>query len=943
MTRSRRPTPFFAVALVAAVAASARAETFKESFDGDATSWRAEYDRKVVRPFDHRRQQHLLKEGKGAEVFKAEVRPPGGEVQFAHPLKPAVAIPDVRLSVWVKSNQPGLELRMRLVFPEATDPETGRSAFAFLKGDRYTQTGEWQQLTCAASQEAVQGAARLTRAKLSQPQLSDRGLYVDQAVVWASFTPEPAEVLFDDLTFGPIVEPPKPGELLSVGMDVAQPDAPVEFRLSRLRVEGEPFFPRMMAFHPESGEGVADLAGAGVNVAWVRDYRDDTLLASLREAGLWATATPPRATGDDGAPLDPGAAGLLPFGAETRPILFWNLESRVDPKYLDELIGWVNQLRAADAAFHRPTLADVKGSEYAFSRHVDMLASSRLIANTAFSYTDYRDWLQSRRSGAFLNTFYWTWIQTEPTQSVVKAREAGGQLPVVIEPEQIRQQVYAALQAGCRGLAYWKETPLNGDGPGAEERRLALARLNIELSMLEPLLATGDRRSAPIDFGVTRPKPGSDGRRTRPGYDPLTITGPRAGDTPFARSERPPGGGQAVLVKTELGPLLLAVWYGESAQFCPGQMAANDLTIVVPGVDETAAAWLLTPTGVEHLREKRVAGGKMITLPKFDQTAAVLFTSDRAAVDRLSRRAAELSSPCAEASVALARAKYQRVASVHNQLAAMGVAPKDSGPALRKAESLIAQAEKGLAEQRNFDAVRDSADDALQELRILQRMHWEDAVAQFPSPLASPHTVCFSTLPDHYRLIGKIGRAVMTASEDPNLLPSGDFEELSDGWRRTDGYSDATLTDAALKPVAKGGGYSLCLATRRREGVTATPRSDGNYVVVESPPIPVTAGQVLHVSGFVRIDQPIPSHLDGAMLHDNILGPSSGLRWTSTRGWQQFELLREIPGDGDFTLTLALHANGDQDVFFDKLRVVALTPREKVAVQPPTTRRTARQ
>lgn len=943
--RPRRSSPIWVVFLVL-LGSSAQAETFRESFDGETVSWRVETDGKSVKKFDHRRQGHLLHEGKAAELFKAEVAPGGGEVALVHSLPPAVAIEDLRLSVWVRSNQPGLRLRMRLVFPDAADPETGGPLTALLSGDTYTATGEWQELACSASSEAKQDAVRRTRFRINQPGLSDRGVYVDQAILAGPLSSSPAEVFVDDLAFSNVVPAAKPNELLSAEVDVPATDVPIELRLSRLRVEGRPFFPRIARFHGGEGETVTDFLAAGLNVAWIDDYRDDPLLAALREAGLWAMGQPPMPPEEEGQALDSEHAGLLPFGPETRTVLFWHLGFRIPPDRIEELIDWVNQVRAADGAFRRPMIADVAGSEYAFSRHVDLLGESRHITNTAISYRDYRDWMRSCRTGAFLNTFFWTWIQTETAAQTIDARAASAHLPVVIEPEQLRQQVYSAIQAGCRGIGYWMTTPLAADAPGADERRLAMARLNMELSLLEPLLASGGRKGDPFPFAVAPPKPGSSGLRTRPSYHQITMTGPKTATTPFAPSERPAGATEAVLLGTDDGPLLIAVWYGEAAQFCPGPMAAPDVGIVVPGIDETAAGYLLTPTDVKPLAHQRVAGGKRIVIPKFDQTAAVLFTSDRAVVDRYRRRAAELAPECARVALEAARLKRARVADIHARLVAAAAGEPDGPAMLRRADQLIAESETAFR-RSDFDAAREAADDATQSLRNLQRVHWEAAVRQFDSPLASPHAVCFSTLPDHYRLIAMFGRGVMTSSQEPNLLPSGNFEDaeqIKDEWLHDGNSTEAILTGASVDVSGpKQGRHCLCLSARRQEGMSV-PRTIGNsFVSVKSPAVRVTAGQVLHVSGWVRIDAPIPSHFDGAKLHDSLLGPSSGLRWNSTQGWQQFQMLREVPADGEFTLTMTLQGVGDGDVYFDDVRVVAVTPRPQIADRPAGSRRAARQ
>ncbi len=661
------------IAGVACVSNAGAAEVFRQSFDAGPTSWRAEYDPKLFRPLRHERQSAEHHEGEGAESLRCLTAAAGVPIRFVHSLRPAVAIEDLTLTVWVRSTEAGHQLQMRIVFPGETDLETGQPLTALITGSKYTTPNEWQELTCRCTTTAMRDALIRTRSRFRDTarSISADGVYVDQAVLAATggIKAGPIDFAFDDLTFGPIVEPAKPHELLTASVEVAVPDPPVEFRLNRLTIEGVPFFPRMGTLYSETDDAVNVLADAGLNTAWIMDYRRDELLQRLKAAGLWATAIPPCAEDETtGEILDAREAGIVPFGQETRPILFWNLGPRIPEYALDQLIDWVGQIHSADRAFDRPTLADVTDGEYAFSNHVDMVAVSRHITHTGIPYEHYRDWLKGRRSEAFLNTFFWTWVQTEPAAQAVKTRAAAGNLPLVLEPEQIRLQVYAALQAGCRGIGFWNTIPFEADGVGTEERRLAMARLNLELELLEPLLATGGHPNQPFKFNVKPARPGSDGHRVRPSYHRLTMTGPEAAETPFAPEEGPVGQADAVVMKTDLGPLLLAVCYGDRAQFCPGQMAANDVKIVVPGVDQTAAAWLISPAGVEHLPDPRVTGGREITLKKFDTTAAILFTSDQAVIRRLSNVASNMTPRAAEVTLQLAKLKRQRVAAVHRQL-----------------------------------------------------------------------------------------------------------------------------------------------------------------------------------------------------------------------------------------------------------------------------------
>ena len=92
---------------------------------------------------------------------------------------------------------------------------------------------------------------------------------------------------------------------------------------------------------------------------------------------------------------------------------------------------------------------------------------------------------------------------------------------------------------------------------------------------------------------------------------------------------------EATIIRSDYGTLLLPIWYDREAQFVPGQMAANDASIIVPPFDDSASAWEISTTGIHSLQHTRPAGGKQITLKKFDQTAAVILTSDRDIIAQL--------------------------------------------------------------------------------------------------------------------------------------------------------------------------------------------------------------------------------------------------------------------------------------------------------------------
>ncbi|HUG91106.1 MAG TPA: hypothetical protein VML55_09745, partial [Planctomycetaceae bacterium] len=392
---------------------------------------------------------------------------------------------------------------------------------------------------------------------------------------------------------------------------------------------------------------------------------------------------------------------------------------------------------------------------------------------------------------------------------------------------------------------------------------------------------------------------------------------------------------EAAVIRSEYGTLLLPVWYERDAQFVPGQLAARDATVVVHGVEESAFAFQVSPTGIRNLPRVRVPGGIQVKLDVFDQTAAIVLTSNPALMTELERRRAGLAEPYARASLELAEAKLGRVAHVDAELQALGVAQPDGADLLARAGRHVELARAALT-RTDLATVAEQSAAAMQSMRLLQRAHWETAVRNLSSPASSPHTICFQTLPDHWRMIARLGRTPPRTGEQ-NLLRSGDFEDFDtmvvEGWQHTQTPIDGLRADAELHPADRGGKYALRLWAFPEAGREAPAVLTKSPVTVTSPPITVHGGQIVHVGGWVRVATPIARTLDGVLLYDNLTGPAGALRWTDpTDGWQRFELVREIHESGQLTITAALSGLGE--IQFDDLQVIAHNPRLEPSVAP---------
>lgn len=920
--------------LCALTGAPLPAAKFARRFDSGKPTWTLRSDPARVRLVYHRLDADRRIPDSAAESVRINVVNRQSRLHWEYDLPAAQVIDDLKARLWMRSSRAGISAYLRVVLPNHQDPRTGSVLSVDIHGADYTKTGRWQQLACDIDNRELKAQIRRLRARFGDTSISSQGMYVDRIVLKATWDAGVAEVNFHSLEFGPVFAPPNARkspapkiELASGSKRKPRFQLPLEFRMDRLSVNGYPFFPRIVAYH---NEALDELKNAGVNVVWVPRYDDARLLSGLRRRGMWATATPPRTVARRGAQK----ASTLPiarYGTETAPILFWTVGARIPTSARPGVVRWLDDIRRADAGVDRPIMGDVLGLERIYSRHMSMLGVSRHILNTSLTFKQYRNWLEQRKRLARPGSFTWTWIQTEPSSANSRLRRAAGLRPIIVEPEQIRLQVYAALAAGYRGIGYWKSSRLDGELPGAKERKLAIAQLNLELDLLGPWLSTGTVAQqtpfyvqlSPADKIGQRRLDFRSSPREQAQRDALI----RARAERAKRNARLSGELEAAVIRSEHGMLLLPIWYESDAQFAPGKMAGENATIVVEGVAESALAWEVTTTGVRSLVCERVTGGSRITIPRFDQTAAVILTSNRKLIEQLRSKIKKsgIIAKSARMSTELARLKLARVRKVDAELGELGYRQTDGPQLLLKAGHYVKQATAAL-ERGDYHTARQLSSASMQLQRILQRSHWEQAIQSLSSPVSAPHTLCFQTLPDHWRMVEQLGRVRNDGAKD--LLRSGDFEDLdtmiAEGWKHQQSGLKGVRAAAELYRSGFKSTYALRLVAIPERGTEAPQVVEKPPVVVTTPKLRVRSGQLVQISGMMRLVNPVLGSVEGVMVYDNIGGTGSALRYNGKTGWYRFSMIRAVPKTGDLTLTFALTGLGEVQI--DNLRVVAHSP-----------------
>jgi len=156
---------------------------------------------------------------------------------------------------------------------------------------------------------------------------------------------------------------------------------------------------------------------------------------------------------------------------------------------------------------------------------------------------------------------------------------------------------------------------------------------------------------------------------------------------------------------------------------------------------------------------------------------------------------------------------------------------------------------------------------------------------------------------------------------------------IARGWRHQQHTTEGIRAVAELALVQPRSNYALRLVAGPMTNVDPPQVLPRPPVQVVTAPIPVRAGQIVHVSGKVRLTTPVQSSLDGFTIHDSLLGPPAALRWTQPAGWKPFELVREVDRDGTLTLTFTLHGLGEVEV--DDLKVVTVEEQPAEPGKPP--------
>jgi hypothetical protein len=833
----------------------------------------------------------------------------GSFIHYLYDVGRAPLCEELAARVWIKANRPGIQLLARLVLPhERNSANVEEPLSTLIGGDVYQTTSRWQALELRHPLELARKQLALLRAELRRD-VNGEGAYIDRLILNLYAGPGDTQVWIDDLEVGPVADPrtwqnagraepapPGDGPGKLAGRAATRRPAVIDLDRDQLRVSGKSIFFRAIR-HTDTPLPV--LREAGFNTLWIDDQAPPAVIEQAANLGFWIVPALPLADEPDG-PTD-GHTHLTANGGFARrvsrfvdqdAVLFWDLGGGGLALEQSSAVSRTAQLvRAADP--QRLLAADVWDGLKPYSRNVNLLGVHRWILMTGLELPQYREWLEQRRLLANPGTFTWTWVQTHLPDwhtSMVYDHSGTGPFeePVGPLPEQIRLLTYTALAGGCRGLGFWSDRFL-ADSHQGRDRLLALALLNQELQMLEPLLVAAD---APSWVDTSDP----------------SI--------------------KAAVFHTDRALLVLPIFIGQGAQFCPGQGGAANLQVTVPLSPWGTQAWEVTPGQVHALKAERVWGGLKVTLPEFGLTTAIVITADNGPTGllvRLQDEARRRRKLAAQWAHDLAEAELDKAARIHAEL-------EQAGHRLPDGQILLDDARKRLqhcAQLYNDGDYAESyaeAKRAARPVQILMRAHWEKAAGDLDSPVASPYAVSYFTLPRHWRFADKIKQA----EAGPNVIPGGDFEldpgQPTDAWSAQEVALDEVELQARRVTDTPHAGKQCALLEIKPKDKDLPPGAlERTYLGIHSPAVHLEPGTLVRLSAWVRIPDAIKASPDGVLLYDSAGGEPLAIRLPGpNKKWKQFSWYRTVPASGNINMSLALTGLGK--AYFDDVRIEPLRP-----------------
>jgi hypothetical protein len=886
---------------------AARAQ-LRDSFEGPELTWQVSKDANCsVRVLAHDRPFRESHSGQRCEHFRLAVGN-GTFVPLVTPIGRAPLIQELRPTLYVKADRPSVQLMARVVFSRNLDRGTGQPITSLLRGDMYTDVGQWQQLAIRDLGRLLEQETRHLRTQFGS-EVDPREAYVDLIVLNAYSAPGNIDLWIDDLeidgyvnlesTTGPQVARRGAGRAAPTNagdaVDTAHPTLPAggpppSVQGSLLMVHGRPLMTRAIQHRGEPFEWLSSL---GFNTIKLSASPSPAELKEARRLRLNLICPPPYGDQSREAAADGGFD----------PVIAWSLGTRLSERDLAGTRDLATEVRNLDTQPDRPLLAGVDSGLSQYSRLAHLVLLERPTLGTTQELADLRTWLLGRSRLARPGTPALAALETQRSARLGEQLILFGQGAAWeedVDPQQLRLEMFHAIAAGARGIIVPSESPLAIDTGSAALRTDALRLINLELKLLEPWIAAGQ---------LSEEMAASDGSL------------------------------QVSVLATDRSRLLLLTQHAAAQQYVLGPPPRSSLSVVVPGVGIGDQAYWVSLAGVKPIKISHTSGGARIALEDAPHAAAVVITQDHLATHHLHRTLYDIRQEACQLRKDITVRQLAHTAKIDARLTELGHGLASAATWLAEAHANLQQAQR-LLEGRDFENCHALTTKAEHLLARVRRGHWEQTAAAFPSPAASPAIAQFTTLPLHWI----VAERMRTSGFGPNVQAAGDMESLDQmlksGWSKVGSAHQAgpepqmvggahppdnIATDVTLSLAEPRAGRSaLRLQAWAVEPKRAPLALERPPVWVTSSPVPVRQGQLVRIHGWANVPRRLGASTEGLLVFDSLGGSDLGDRIRATQGWREFTLYRAVPQNGQLTITFALTGLGEASI--DDLSVALLDP-----------------
>ncbi|MBI1901178.1 MAG: hypothetical protein HYS13_08725 [Planctomycetia bacterium] len=893
-----------AVALCFLTAASRAGgqSALRDGLEGPEADWRVGEADVAYRVESQGRVQGTAHSGEWCESL--HIAAGNGTYLYLTRATPAArVIEELSATLWVKSDRAGTQLVGRIVLPRTRDPLTGKPVAVLARGTIYRTVGQWEQLAIPPLAREIEREARLLR---EQKYVVDtREAYLDALLLNVYAGPGRTRVLIDDVELRGVVERSDGGsdsaaDQAAVGAASAgggSPKSGVAIHGSQFLVDGRPVFPRAIRHR---GEPLEFLKRLRFSAVWLDAAPTAELLAEASQAGIRILGPPP--------PADPAAIAAarddvrytpLPLGSQWDAVMAWDLGSGLTGAQLDAVRDAADHVRQIDRRLSRPMICDPVTDLRAYSRHADAIYPHRLPLGASLELADYATWLALRPRLARPGTPLWTVIQTQPSPALHAQWSALGAActPEYVADEQVRLLVYLALSAGARGLLFESHSRLDAPDAAAKYRAAMLERVNLELSLVEPWIATGT---------------------------PAAIV--RGSDADFT----------GVVLQTPRSRLLLAACLRRGAQHAAGASHAQNISFVVPGVPEAHGAYEITPVSFQRAAQfKRVTGGLRVTLAESDVASLVLLTEDPLTIGETTRRVGQSARRAAQLERELLAGRLALADELDRELTQSGHAAADRRSDLSQAGAALKQCDAATSAGK-VQAGYASAVEGLRWLRNMERSAWESVVGAGPAAGGTQVLGTAAALGAHRRLLAELRAGTLGV----NVLPAGDCENLqrmlTAGWRHYRHSQPQVDSAAQIAPGgAHAGQFALALRAWPLQPNQPPELVESPPLWVTTAPVPARRGQWFRIRAYVRVPAPITGSLDGLLMIDSQGGVDLAERIDAAEGWTEVTMYRSAADDGELAVTFALTGIGEAWIDDVTIEPVQAAPAAAMAPRAP--------